>query len=62
MNVVFRVDASQKIGAGHLMRCLTLAEELRKKSSKITFIARDHVGNLNYLIEEKGFNLCVLPV
>ena len=60
MKVVFRVDASLQIGSGHVMRCLTLADELKKAGAKITFITRDHSGNLNQLIENKGHSLEVL--
>ena len=60
MKVVFRVDASLQIGSGHVMRCLTLADELKKTGAKITFITRDHPGNLNQLIENKGHSLEVL--
>ncbi len=36
MRVVFRVDSSITIGAGHLSRCVTLAEELIKKGRLCT--------------------------
>ncbi|MED4228938.1 UDP-2,4-diacetamido-2,4,6-trideoxy-beta-L-altropyranose hydrolase [Neobacillus cucumis] len=61
MNVVFRVDASNEIGSGHVMRCLTLAEKLREHGVTVTFICREHVGHLCDLIEEKGFKVLKLP-
>ena len=53
MNVVFRVDSSTKLGAGHLMRCLTLSNELQKQNHKITFICKKLNGNLIKLIKHK---------
>ena len=44
--IVFRVDASLKIGTGHVMRCLTLANLLKKKFVDVSFICREHKGNL----------------
>ena len=58
--MTFRVDASSLIGSGHLIRCLTLARALRKKGSSVTFITRNHEGNLNYLIAKEGFKIFLL--
>jgi UDP-2,4-diacetamido-2,4,6-trideoxy-beta-L-altropyranose hydrolase len=60
--VLIRADASTQIGFGHVMRCLTLAEQLRKEGCDITFLARKHKGNLNRLISEKGFDVHELPL
>ncbi|MGM8366482.1 UDP-2,4-diacetamido-2,4,6-trideoxy-beta-L-altropyranose hydrolase [Virgibacillus sp. W0181] len=57
MNICFRVDSSTKIGSGHVIRCLTLAEELKENSHNVYFICRAHQGNLNQKILEKGFQL-----
>ena len=59
MNIVFRVDSSAQMGTGHLMRCLTLADELQKQNHKITFICRELKGNLIDLIKH---NALVLPM
>ncbi len=60
-SVLIRVDASKLIGSGHVMRCLTLAEELRKEQADVGFITRKHDGDLNNLIQKKGFKLYDLP-
>lgn len=61
MRVVFRTDASQLIGSGHVVRCLSLADELRARGEEVLFVCRELAGNLNRLIEEKGYDLCRLP-
>lgn len=61
MIVAFRVDASIEIGTGHLMRCLTLAEELERQGHHCRFICREHQGHLGQLIIGKGFELNLLP-
>src|SRR3954451_552977 len=55
--LVVRADASVRIGAGHVMRCLTLAAELRSRGAQVQFVCRDHEGNLGHVIEEQGFAL-----
>lgn len=62
MKVAIRVDSSTTIGSGHLMRCLTLAERMRKeKNAEVHFISRDLEGNLHEKVKEAGFDLHVLP-
>jgi UDP-2,4-diacetamido-2,4,6-trideoxy-beta-L-altropyranose hydrolase len=43
------------------MRCLTLAEALRKEGAEVEFICRAHDGNLLKRIEDQGFKAYVLP-
>jgi UDP-2,4-diacetamido-2,4,6-trideoxy-beta-L-altropyranose hydrolase len=57
MLIYFRVDASLTIGTGHVMRCLSLAEQLRDEGNEIGFICREHHGNLMNYIQSKGFTL-----
>lgn len=62
MNIVFRTDASNDIGTGHVTRCLTLANALRKEGANVLFICRKHQGHLIERIESQGFDVVVLPV
>ena len=59
MNIVFRVDSSSQMGVGHLMRCLTLADELKKQNHNATFICRELKGNLIKSIEHR---VLILPI
>ena len=61
MKTAIRVDSSLRIGTGHVMRCLALAEELRVQGSDVYFIARDLPGHITRTIEESGFRLHKLP-
>jgi UDP-2,4-diacetamido-2,4,6-trideoxy-beta-L-altropyranose hydrolase len=61
MKVVFRVDASHKVGTGHLMRCLTLAEALAPYTSEISFISRTAQGDLHEFVRSKGVEIFSLP-
>lgn len=61
MKVVFRVDASLRIGTGHIMRCLTLADALAARGADCQFICRAHEGNLIDFICEKGYVTHTLP-
>lgn len=55
MNVVIRADASLDIGAGHVYRCLTLADTLRNLGAECHFICREHPGHLMGLIAARGY-------
>lgn len=61
MKVFFRADASARVGAGHLMRCLALAETLRGRGAQIRFICRVHAGNVIALLQQKAMPVTVLP-
>ena len=56
-NTIFiRVDSSTKIGYGHFIRCMALADTLQK-NFKINFISRSLEGNLISGIQDKGFGI-----
>ncbi|MEW4981710.1 MAG: UDP-2,4-diacetamido-2,4,6-trideoxy-beta-L-altropyranose hydrolase [Cycloclasticus sp.] len=61
-SVIIRADASLQMGTGHIMRCLTLAEALKKQAVEIEFICRAHAGNLIERIKRQGFKIHVLPL
>jgi UDP-2,4-diacetamido-2,4,6-trideoxy-beta-L-altropyranose hydrolase len=60
MNIFFRVDSSNIIGTGHLIRCLKLAKYFNNHN--IFFICKNFQGNLNRKINESGFKLFELKI
>lgn len=62
LRVAIRTDASVRISSGHVMRCLTLAEELSCRGAEVSFICRELQGNLCDIIEKKGYKVKRLPV
>lgn len=63
MNIVIRADASVTLGSGHIMRCLTLAEMLVLNGCKVSFICRNHQGNMiDWIRKVKNINVYTLPV
>jgi UDP-2,4-diacetamido-2,4,6-trideoxy-beta-L-altropyranose hydrolase len=61
MKTTFRVDASTQIGTGHLARCLTLADFLRRFGMETHFICRAPAPLLAAQITSQGHSLAVLP-
>lgn len=55
---IIRADGNAKIGAGHLMRCLTIGEALSSHQEDILFLCADEDSAL--LVERCGFRAGVL--
>jgi UDP-2,4-diacetamido-2,4,6-trideoxy-beta-L-altropyranose hydrolase len=53
MKIAFRVDASSQIGTGHFMRCLTLADALKQRSTQIRVLSRHLPGHLRDMLAAK---------
>ena len=53
--IFIRVDSGVKIGAGHAMRCLSLAQALKKMNFELCFISKKTKGNISKLFVDKGF-------
>lgn len=61
MKVVIRTDASIEIGTGHVMRCMTLAKQLRNEGATVTFLCRSFPSNSKAFIAQEGFEVVSLP-
>ncbi len=61
LNIYFRVDSSTAIGTGHIMRCLTLASEIKKQNVTVAFICRNIPQQLAEQVRKSGYHLFLLP-
>lgn len=59
--IAFRTDANSEIGTGHFMRCLTLANELKKHGAEIGFVSRGMPAYLVQMLQEQNIDLYELP-
>ncbi len=60
MRIVVRVDASDLMGTGHFMRCLTLADALGARGAKVRFVSRHLPAHLHTMLEDHGHDLTML--
>lgn len=56
--IYFRVDANEEIAMGHVMRCLSIADALKKFGEDSTFITADNKSD--FLIMNRGYpSICL---
>lgn len=62
VSILVRTDASNIIGTGHVVRCLTIADQLTKLGANVEFVCRTLAGNLITLISNKGYKVHELSI
>lgn len=56
--LIIRADGNSKIGTGHIMRCLAVAERIRERESDVVFAVADQESNR--LLAEKEYKTVIL--
>ncbi len=59
-NLLIRADATERIGAGHIMRCIALAQAWRNSGGVVRFLGRCQSAALRRRIHEEGFEFLAL--
>ena len=60
-SLIIRADASTQIGAGHLMRCLALAQAWKDAGGEVTFITACRSEGLLQRLRDEEFDIKLLP-
>ena len=60
LRIAFRTDANSEIGTGHFMRCVTLADELRKYDFEICFVSRGMPEYLTQMLNVRNIEFYAL--
>ena len=60
MKILFRADASVQQGTGHIMRCLVIADELRKRGHECIFLTQPFLPKFLAQIEDRQHRLVFL--
>ncbi len=61
MKILFRVDASSLIGGGHLVRCLSLATELKAMGEQCEFVVCHEAISAIPWFSDTGFPITFIP-
>ena len=61
MHLAIRVDATARMGTGHFMRCLTLADSARAAGAHVRVVSRDLPVHLRAMVSERGHEFAALP-
>jgi len=60
MKIAIRADSSSRVGTGHVMRCLALADELRERDCEVFFLSRVLPGDIIGIIQNSRFQVANL--
>jgi UDP-2,4-diacetamido-2,4,6-trideoxy-beta-L-altropyranose hydrolase len=60
-NLIVRADAGEKIGAGHIMRCLALAETWKEGGGKVIFVLATSAPLLEHRLSSEGMDIRHIP-
>ena len=60
--LIIRADSTPRIGTGHIMRCIALAQAWQDRGGEVTFISHCESKLLRQRIQDEGFNLVSVQV